>query len=131
MTSNKARRAQERRRLWRKEARAAGATDEVAIERAVWRRQLRNDGLTDASIEAHLDDYVYASIAKRLEDPAAAHRLVFGDGYTSPDDTRYRPTSTPKELVGPARATGLSAAAIRRGKTITKWQHDRADGARS
>jgi hypothetical protein len=127
MSSNKARRAGERRRKWRQEARANGETDEVAIERAVWRRQLRNDGLTEVSIEAHLDDYVYASIAKRLEDSAAAHRMVFGDGYTSPDDTRFRPTSTPKELVGPGRATGASAAAIRRGKTITKWQHEQSD----
>ena len=129
MTSRKARRAQERRRLWRKEARANGVTDEVEIERAVWRRQLRNDGITEASIAAHLDDYVYMSIAKRLQDPAAAHRLVFGD-HTSPDDTGYRPASVPKELIGPARATGATAAAVRRGKTITKWQHDESSRRR-
>lgn len=130
MTSNRARRAQERRRRWRQEARQLGATDEVEIERSVWRRQLRNDGLTEALIEAHLDDYVYMSIAKRLEDPAAAHRLVFGDSYSSPDDTRYRPTSTPKELTGPGRATVATAAAVRRGKTITKWQHDESERRR-
>lgn len=44
--------------------------------------------------------------------------------WVSPDDTGYRPSGPDSTLVGVARATGETAAAVKRGSTLTKWQHD-------
>lgn len=46
--------------------------------------------------------------------------------WSSPDDTRYRPAQTDSVLTGVARATGLTARAVRRRETLTRWQHDNA-----
>jgi hypothetical protein len=45
-------------------------------------------------------------------------------GVESPDDTAYRPTYHDPVTAGVARATGLTAAAAVRGKTLTRWQYD-------
>lgn len=130
MTSNKARRAQERRRRWRREYEAiTPPMSELDIERTVWRRQLRNDGVEEAAIVAHLDDYVYEAISKRAGHEHALAVVHGRSGYTTPDDTRHRPTPVLAELRGPARATGQTAAAVKRGRTMTKSEHDQRDAS--
>lgn len=41
----------------------------------------------------------------------------------SPDDSKYRPSKPPNILTGPARATGVTAKAVRRQTALTKWEH--------
>ena len=39
------------------------------------------------------------------------------------DDSGYRPTRYDPLTIGPARVSGETAKAVRRGSTITAWQH--------
>jgi hypothetical protein len=102
---------------------------ELDIERTVWRRQLRNDGVEESAIEAHLDDYVYEAISKRAGHEHAQTVVHGASGYQTPDDSRYRPTPILPELRGTARATGQTATAVKRGRTLTKFQHDQRDAS--
>lgn len=56
--------------------------------------------------------------------PSSTPHLRFGDDYESPDDKGYRPPKVDHVLTGVARATGETAMAVKRGKTITKHQYD-------
>lgn len=51
-------------------------------------------------------------------------RALYDAQPDQPDDRGYRPTHVDPILQGTARATGQTAAAVRRGRTVTKWQHD-------
>lgn len=50
--------------------------------------------------------------------------LRLGDDYIPPDDKDYRPVLADSVLRGTARATGETANAVKRRKTITKFQYD-------
>jgi hypothetical protein len=56
--------------------------------------------------------------------PASTPQLRFGDGYTSPDDSKYKPAKVDSALNGVARVTGETAKAVKRRKTITKYEYD-------
>lgn len=50
--------------------------------------------------------------------------LKLGEDYESPDDKGFKPTKVDAVLNGVARATGQTAKAVKRRKTITKHEHD-------
>jgi len=51
-------------------------------------------------------------------------RALYDAQPDQPDDSRYKPAHIDSILTGTARATGQTAAAVRSGRTVTKWQHD-------
>jgi hypothetical protein len=85
------------------------------------------EGISPVEIDRRIDALVFNALASRHSTERALEITGFyrqEDGYVSPDDKKYKPTSVLKELNGVARATGETAKAIKRGKTITKWQYD-------
>jgi SOS response regulatory protein OraA/RecX len=44
-----------------------------------------------------------------------------------PDDKGYRPKRIDSLTQGDARASGATALAVRRGKTLTKWEHEQME----
>lgn len=50
--------------------------------------------------------------------------LRLGDDYVAPNDKGLKPTYVDPVLRGVARATGETAKAVKRKKTITKYQYD-------
>lgn len=126
MTTNRAKRRSEKRRKLRKRFKAEGMTDEVAIERRVWAHECKVNGIEHIT-DRMVDDLVLREMLTRY-DADTAYRMVFGrDAYNSPNDNAFRPTSVPAELRGTARATGQTATAVRKGQTVTDWQHAERD----
>lgn len=60
-------------------------------------------------------------------DPRAYRARLEEETYArlAPDDRRFRPVTPDPLTTGPARATGITAKAIRRTKAITKHEYDR------
>lgn len=58
----------------------------------------------------------------------SAPHLKLGDDYETPEDKDYRPVAVDALLKGEARATGVTAKVVRRGKTITKDEYDNLEG---
>lgn len=50
--------------------------------------------------------------------------LHLGDDYEPESDKGFKPTKVDSVLTGVARATGQTAKAVKRRKTITKFQYD-------
>jgi predicted phosphoribosyltransferase len=108
-----------KRQAIRKRLREQGV-DETEIERRVtlWtesRDMRRRHEIEAQQLQAHVD-------RQQLED----------DTYKrlSPDDSRFRPRRRDPLLVGNGRATGVAAAAAKRGTTFTKWQVDQLETTR-
>lgn len=53
--------------------------------------------------------------------------LKLGDDYVHEDGSKFRPGWEDPLLKGVARATGHTAKAVKRGKTITKYQYDQEE----
>lgn len=87
------------------------------------RKKLRARGFPEEVIEE--------IIRRRREAHAARREWARGEEPADLDDSAYQPTHVDPLLKGAARATGQTAAAVKRGRTITKHQHDQADGATS
>lgn len=51
--------------------------------------------------------------------------LSLGEDYIPSDDKGYKPAYVDPVLTGVARATGETAKAVKRGKTVTKYQYDK------
>lgn len=100
---------QERRRLFRKRLREAGVPEPVVAQAsqrlAARQAAARRAGVPLADMEA-----IYEQTWREL-------RL---------DDKGYQPNPGDSVLRGAARATGQTAKAVTRGKTVTKYQHDKA-----
>ena len=47
-----------------------------------------------------------------------------GDTWTAPDDTGFKPAQPDSVTTGVARAVGVTAQAVRRGHTLTRFQYD-------
>lgn len=60
-------------------------------------------------------------------DKSPAH-FRLGEDYIPPSDTGYKPTQIDPLLQGTARATGVTAKAVRKRKTLTKFEHDQVIG---
>lgn len=59
----------------------------------------------------------------------AARRMAYERTPGQPDDSGYKPRSVDPPLKGQGRATGQAAAAVKRGRTVTAWQHAELDSA--
>jgi hypothetical protein len=108
------------------------------------RRELVALGLPEAEIEARIalkakqQRRARLKAARRTEraayeaeraTEAAAQRAQWKqEAYARlcPPDRGYRPSSPDPLTTGPARATGLTAKAARRGKAMTRWEYDEA-----
>lgn len=82
-----------------------------------------------------LDDWLRAgthspaTYARILSDVTLATRSlsawpVADGGWAPPDDSKFRPSRPDSVLTGAARATGITAKAVRRRDGVTKWQHE-------
>lgn len=104
----------EKRRQWRRKLESQGFRP-AEIERIIAQRERRAEDLFRATqAREHLEEQ-----EARLERERAAANAPLED----PDDTKYRPVHHDPLTVGIARATGETAKAVRRGSTITGWQH--------
>jgi hypothetical protein len=106
------------------DAGVARALDDLEQQHEL-RARLHADGQA-----AHLIDQVVARLARRQD---AARRAGvplrqlddhLDRQHTRLDDRGYRPDAGDPLLRGAARATGATAAAAKRRKTITRYQHD-------
>lgn len=82
----------------------------------------------DALIERRTAEYQEQRDA--WEAGAARRARVIDETYErlSPKDTSHRPRHVDPLLRGAARATGHTATAVKRGTTITEYQHREASG---
>ena len=55
---------------------------------------------------------------------AVRAREMYAGSPDAPDDPGYHPTRRDPLLTGVARATGETAAAVKRGRSVTRWQWD-------
>lgn len=92
-------------------------------KRQAKRKKWRALGWTEDRIAAALERYEFEH-AVRIHGLDAARQMAYDRQPDQPDDRGYRPTHVDSILTGTARATGQTAAAVRRGRTVTKWQHD-------
>lgn len=103
----------------------------VKVRNQIARRRLRDQmtaaGCTPEKITHALEKLRFDQLVA-IHGKEGAARILYKEAKPQPDDRRYRPTSPPAELRGAGRATGETAAAVRAGKTITKWQHDERTG---
>lgn len=75
--------------------------------------------------EAQVEIHGEAEARRRAE-----HTLRHDEYWSGrTNDSKYRPDHVPAELRGAARATGQTADAVRRGHTVTGWQHAERDGS--
>lgn len=100
--------------------------DHVARERLI--DSMRAGGATSVAIDRAVDRLVAQQEAARragvnLEELDRIHNETHTT--SSPDDRRYKPDLGDPLLRGAARATGATAAAAKRRRTLTKYQHDR------
>jgi hypothetical protein len=87
-----------------------------SAKRTKTRRQLEARGVPPEEVER---------IVERLRVDQQQHRdiVAMREAETPVDDSKHRPTSVDPLLKGAGRATGQTAAAVKRGKTMTKYQH--------
>ena len=84
------------------------------------------DAVTRAAFADHPhSDQTEHRIVERLRVDQQQHRdiVAMREAETPVDDSKHRPTSVDPLLKGAGRATGQTAAAVKRGKTMTKYQH--------
>lgn len=99
--------------------------DHAARERLI--DSMRAGGATAPAIDRAVDRLVAQQEAARragvnLEELDRIHNETHA---SNPDDRRYKPDLGDPLLRGAARATGATATAARRRRTLTKYQHDR------
>jgi hypothetical protein len=95
-----------------------------AERRRKLRQELRARGVPEAEVERIVGALRYRQLVERLG-PERARQVVLKElpDLPTPDDTGFRPTRSDSLLTGAARATGETAAAVKRRRTIPKWQH--------
>jgi hypothetical protein len=95
-----------------------------AERRRELRKKLRRQGVPEAEIERIVGALRYRQMVERLG-PEQARRVVLSQLPDLPtvDDSGYRPSRPDSLLTGTGRATGETAAAVKRRRTIPKWQH--------
>ena len=69
----------------------------------------------------------YISYLKKTPGGKSSPHVRFGEDYEPPSDSGYKPTNHDSTLTGVGRATGKTAKAIKRKKTITKFEYDNED----
>jgi hypothetical protein len=67
----------------------------------------------------------YVRYLKKQPNHSNASVLRLGEDYQPPSDKGYKPVKVDSLLNGTARATGNTAKAVKKGKTITKYQYDK------
>lgn len=105
--------------------------------RARRRKQLLAQGFSPEAVEK-----ILGRLRERQAEQRAAERAASGaaererarieeETYRrlSLDDRRHRPTSHDPLTTGIGRATGATAKAAKRGRTLTKWQYDELVGS--
>lgn len=96
---------------------ASGKTARNA--RTKLRRRLRAEGLSPAEVEAGVRQWEYARWYRinraPITPPPAEPEQV--------DDRRFRPAAPDPLLKGAARASGATAAAVRRGRALTRDEY--------
>lgn len=95
-------------------------------KRRALRKKWRAMGWSEERIADAIERYEFEHLV-RVHGLDEARQIVYDRQPDQPDDRRYRPKRTDPTLTGAARATGQTAAAVRRGRTVTKWQHERED----
>lgn len=120
------------------------ATRRVARKR--FRRSLESWGMDPEEIELCVEQYKqrqlakargelsikaplctraeYVRLLKKTQTATDAAVFRLGEDYEPPDDKGYKPPKIDSVLTGVGRATGETARAIKRGKTITKYDYD-------
>lgn len=89
----------------------------------------RETGATPSTID-RVEKRRFSILVQRLGSREAAAEYLFSTQPDQPDDRSYRPRHIDPVLRGAARATGQTAAAVRRGRTVTDWQHDEREARR-
>jgi hypothetical protein len=92
------------------------------------RRRLRDQGVSDTEIARQVERLRQRQAAAlRAGVRPGDLEAVFDQTHTALrlDDTGYRPTPGDPLLQGVARATGATAKAVRRRRTLTRYEHDR------
>lgn len=69
-------------------------------------------------------EYVRLLRKQSHADPKGTAVLRLGDDYVAPDDKGFKPTQVDSVLQGTARVTGAAAKAVKKRKTMTKYEHD-------
>lgn len=119
---------QAKRREWRKRLRSWGMADdeiELCIQQVAQRQKMKAAGVLpiDAPLCTRAE---YVRLLRKQ--PGVREKgstvLRLGDDYQAPNDKGYQPTRHDSVLTGVGRATGATAKAVKRGKTITKYEHD-------
>ena len=106
----------------RKQLRELGESSE-AIEAAcaAWTRK-------NLALVANRDDAKSRSARARAQEAALdAAKASESTEWAEPDDKGYKPPQVDSVLVGVARATGPTAAAVKRKRTMTAAQYQRFD----
>lgn len=107
----------EKRRMLRVRLRAQGVSEE---EIAIRVEQRRVEQLAARESARGLSSAIQALSQKETEAI-----------WEQPDDRKFRPTTPDPITTGAARATGATAIAARRGKTLTKFQYDALEARRT
>lgn len=92
----------------------------------------RSDALVDAAVRLdsspatvhRCEQYRLTVLTTLLGSREAAAQFLFDRQPEQPDDARYRPQHVDSVLRGAGRAVGETAAAVKRGRTVTAWQYD-------
>lgn len=89
-------------------------------KRRVLRRKLEARGVPPEEIER---------MVGRLRVDQQQHRdiVAMREPVAQVDDSKHRPAHIDPLLKGAARVTGQTAAAVKRGRTVTKYQHEEAE----
>ena len=93
------------------------------------RRRLEAEGVSPHLIDAAVERLrAQQAAARRAGVPLGDMDAIYEETYRQMrlDDTGFKPNPGDSVLRGVARATGQSAKAVTRGKTVTKYQHDKA-----
>lgn len=87
-------------------------------------------GITTADLLAQFEYVPSKREQNRLfQQRAEAERMaLIGPPPSDLDDAGYKPTRVDRLLTGTARATGQTAKAVRRGKTVTKHDYEKDQG---
>lgn len=117
-----------KRREFRKKLETWGMPeDEIELCVRQFKENQRRKALGEIDIDAPL--CTRASYVAYLKRQAGATtkstpHLRFGDDYESPDDSEFKPKKVDSVLVGVARATGVTAKAVKRKKAFTRDEYD-------
>ncbi len=95
-----------------------------AVTDAILRAESKPRPLSmDATIDPSLVPKIELREAARTGHLDEHTRALYDAQPDQPDDSRYRPCHLDSTLRGAGRATGATAAAVKRGHTVTNWQH--------